>query len=192
VIAKAARPDHPVVDKTSLTGSYDLTVKWSGRGQLGAGGLEHPAISLFNSIEKDLGIKVESQTRQSESVVIESMNEVPSPNPPPGTAAKLPPPVTESEVAEIRPSRPDTKQSFNMKSGRLELFGITMRDLIGFDIVWSPPGRVYGRGGAPATPNGGLTIFEAIDKQLGLKLSVEKHPMTIVVIDHVDRTPSEN
>jgi len=37
-----------------------------------------------------------------------------------------------------------------------------------------------------------LTIFEAIDKQLGLKLSVEKHSMPIVVIDHVDRTPTDN
>jgi len=41
-------------------------------------------------------------------------------------------------------------------------------------------------------PAGGLTIFEAIDKQLGLKLSVEKHSMPIVVIDRVDRTPAGN
>jgi uncharacterized protein (TIGR03435 family) len=73
-----------------------------------------------------------------------------------------------------------------------------------FDIVWSPPARVYGRGGrgdggglpvggiAVDAPTGGLTIFQAIDKQLGLKLSVEKHSMSIVVIDHVDRTPSDN
>ena len=73
-----------------------------------------------------------------------------------------------------------------------------------FDITWSPPARVYGRGargdgtipvGGAATavaPTGGLTLFEAIDKQLGLKLSVEKHAMPIVVIDHVDRTPTEN
>jgi uncharacterized protein (TIGR03435 family) len=73
-----------------------------------------------------------------------------------------------------------------------------------FDIVWSPPARVYGRGGrgdsggpagaAPtaAAPTGGLTIFEAVDKQLGLKLSVEKHSMPVVVIDHVDRTPADN
>ena len=38
----------------------------------------------------------------------------------------------------------------------------------------------------------GQTIFEAIDKQLGLKLAPQKHPMPVLVIDHVDRAPTEN
>jgi len=38
----------------------------------------------------------------------------------------------------------------------------------------------------------GLTVFEAVDKQLGLKLATQKHPMPAVVIDHVDRKPTEN
>jgi uncharacterized protein (TIGR03435 family) len=38
----------------------------------------------------------------------------------------------------------------------------------------------------------GLTVFEAVDKQLGLKLATQKHPMPVVVIDHVDRKPTEN
>jgi uncharacterized protein (TIGR03435 family) len=42
-----------------------------------------------------------------------------------------------------------------------------------------------------SAPIGGVTLFEAIEKQLGLKLSVEKHSMPVVVIDHVDRTPSD-
>jgi len=36
-----------------------------------------------------------------------------------------------------------------------------------------------------------VTLYEAIEKQLGLKLSVEKHAMPVVVIDHADRTPSD-
>jgi uncharacterized protein (TIGR03435 family) len=87
-------------------------------------------------------------------------------------------------------------------SGYLE--GRPVVDLTGFtgsydfDITWSPPARVYGRGGraesagTASVPTGGLTIFEAINKQLGLKLAQEKHPMPVVVIDHVDRTPTEN
>ena len=49
--------------------------------------------------------------------------------------------------------------------------------------------------GAMATasePTGGLTIFEAVDKYLGLKLAAQKYPMSVVVIDHVERTPTEN
>jgi uncharacterized protein (TIGR03435 family) len=38
----------------------------------------------------------------------------------------------------------------------------------------------------------GLTIFEAVDRQFGLKLAPQKHPMPVVVIDHMDRTPTEN
>lgn len=37
-----------------------------------------------------------------------------------------------------------------------------------------------------------LTLSEAIDRQLGLKLATRKHPMPIVIVDHCDRTPTEN
>jgi uncharacterized protein (TIGR03435 family) len=48
--------------------------------------------------------------------------------------------------------------------------------------------------GVPAAsdPNGGLTIAEALEKQLGLKLETQKHPMTVTVIDHVEQTPTDN
>jgi uncharacterized protein (TIGR03435 family) len=35
-------------------------------------------------------------------------------------------------------------------------------------------------------------MFEAIEKQLGLKLQKTKAPMDIIVIDHIDKTPVEN
>jgi uncharacterized protein (TIGR03435 family) len=68
-----------------------------------------------------------------------------------------------------------------------------------FEFTWSPPARALGNGrGLPtggdvvaSTPTGGVTLYEAMDKQLGLKLAVQKHTMPIVVIDHVDRTPAE-
>jgi uncharacterized protein (TIGR03435 family) len=41
-------------------------------------------------------------------------------------------------------------------------------------------------------PSGDLTVFEAIDKQLGLKIEERKQPMPVIVIDHVERTPVEN
>jgi uncharacterized protein (TIGR03435 family) len=36
---------------------------------------------------------------------------------------------------------------------------------------------------------GGLTIFEAIEKQLGLKLEARKMPMPVTVIDHIEKLP---
>jgi len=41
-------------------------------------------------------------------------------------------------------------------------------------------------------PNGSLSLFEAIDKQLGLKLEMQKHPVPVLVIDQVEQKPTEN
>jgi uncharacterized protein (TIGR03435 family) len=42
-------------------------------------------------------------------------------------------------------------------------------------------------------PNSTLpTLFTALEEQLGLKLEPQKVPITIVTIDHIDKTPTEN
>ena len=41
-------------------------------------------------------------------------------------------------------------------------------------------------------PGGGYTIFEAIEKQLGLKLKAEKRKEKVIVVDHLETTPTEN
>lgn len=41
-------------------------------------------------------------------------------------------------------------------------------------------------------PNGAISIFEALNKQLGLKLKSRKVMVPVVVIDHVNETPAEN
>jgi uncharacterized protein (TIGR03435 family) len=69
----------------------------------------------------------------------------------------------------------------------------------GWDFVlsWSPPHLIdSGRGGGEAAgmadPNGGLTLVEALEKQLGLKLKLQKYPMPVLVIDHVEEKPTDN
>jgi uncharacterized protein (TIGR03435 family) len=75
----------------------------------------------------------------------------------------------------------------------------------GYDFIlsWTPRNRLLGggRGPAPAAADGGaasadrpvgFTIFEAVDRQLGLKLASQKHPMPVLVIDHIERKPAEN
>jgi uncharacterized protein (TIGR03435 family) len=46
--------------------------------------------------------------------------------------------------------------------------------------------------GAGADPTGALSLSEAISKQLGLKLDLEKRPAPVLVIDHVEQKPTEN
>lgn len=65
-----------------------------------------------------------------------------------------------------------------------------------------PLGNGGGRGGAegPAAnapadasePNGAISLFEAIEQQLGLKLVEDKRPVAVWVIDHVEAKPTEN
>jgi uncharacterized protein (TIGR03435 family) len=41
-------------------------------------------------------------------------------------------------------------------------------------------------------PNGGITLPEAIEKQLGLKVQLQKRPVKVLVIDHIEQKPTEN
>jgi uncharacterized protein (TIGR03435 family) len=45
---------------------------------------------------------------------------------------------------------------------------------------------------AASDPNGAMTLFEAVEKELGLKLEAQKRPVPVLVIDHVERKPIEN
>jgi uncharacterized protein (TIGR03435 family) len=45
---------------------------------------------------------------------------------------------------------------------------------------------------AASEPNGAITLFEAVEKQLGLKLEAQKRPVPVLVIDHADQKPTEN
>jgi uncharacterized protein (TIGR03435 family) len=75
-----------------------------------------------------------------------------------------------------------------------------------FTLNFSPAGAVNGGGrggrgadgittndpGTASDPNGALSLFEAINKQLGLKLEKQKRPLPVLVIDHVEQKPTDN
>ncbi|MDE3195065.1 MAG: TIGR03435 family protein, partial [Acidobacteriota bacterium] len=66
-----------------------------------------------------------------------------------------------------------------------------------FPLNFSPVRALRPGAGAPANgeasdPNGAISLFEAIDKQLGLKLEKRQHPMPVLVIDHVEEKPTDN
>jgi len=50
-----------------------------------------------------------------------------------------------------------------------------------FTLTWTPGDLAEGI----ADPTGQLTLFEAIERQLGLRLESQKRPMPVLVIDHV-------
>jgi uncharacterized protein (TIGR03435 family) len=67
-----------------------------------------------------------------------------------------------------------------------------------FTLAFSNALVAAGRGATPgadaglADPNGALTLFDALEKQLGLKLETQKRPMPVMVIDHIEQRPMEN
>jgi uncharacterized protein (TIGR03435 family) len=96
----------------------------------------------------------------------------------------------------------------NVAGGYLDHAVVDLTGLKGaydFVLSWTPRGKFLRgastggdtsqpSGAAPvaAEPAGDLTVFEAVDRQLGLKLAAQKHPMPVIVVDHADRTPAEN
>ena len=54
-----------------------------------------------------------------------------------------------------------------------------------------PPGTASPEGSAQ-DPSGAATIFSALTEQLGLRLEARKGPVDLLVIDSVQKTPTEN
>jgi uncharacterized protein (TIGR03435 family) len=74
-------------------------------------------------------------------------------------------------------------------------FTLTYRRGPGPMMPGAQAGGAEGRGAAVAEasdPGGTLTIFAAVEKQLGLKLELQKRPEPVIVIDHLEEKPSGN
>ena len=80
--------DHPVIDRTGLTGAYDFTISWtSKRRYLGdSPGSDSTAqdppggVTAFQAVEKVLGNKIESQKQPRRVLIIDHMERKPTEN----------------------------------------------------------------------------------------------------------------
>ncbi len=74
-----------------------------------------------------------------------------------------------------------------------------------FTLAFTPIGLLNGgpgRGGGPgpggpsaadaADPSGGVSLSDAVSRQLGLKLDMRKRPMPVLVIDSIQEKPTDN
>lgn len=120
--------DRPVLDKTNLEGSWDFTLKWTSRGQLAAAGAD--GISIFDAVDKQLGLKLESQRVPMPVIVVDRVNRQPSRNPP-ALAETLPQEKPEFEAAEIKLSPPGSRGDSirYTQGGRVDARGM-LRELI--------------------------------------------------------------
>jgi len=61
-----------------------------------------------------------------------------------------------------------------------------------FTLSFSAPALVKGVDAGTSEPNGAIKLQEAMEKQIGIKLEMQKHPLEVLVIDHLERMPTEN
>jgi uncharacterized protein (TIGR03435 family) len=62
-----------------------------------------------------------------------------------------------------------------------------------YTIFWSAPATSAIMRGAPTTDDpDGPSIFDAIEEQLGLKIVKKKGPVQMLMVDHVEKKPTEN
>jgi uncharacterized protein (TIGR03435 family) len=121
---------YPVVDSTGLKGSWDFDIKWTPRGLLQKAGAD--GISIFDAVDKELGLKLELQTAPRPVLIVDSVNQKPTANPP-GLEKILPtPPPAQFDVAVIKPSKSTGEFRGRINGGQVDVQNAPLRFLITF------------------------------------------------------------
>lgn len=168
----------PVIDSTGLSGAWDFDLKFTPSGLQGLAGAD--AITIFQALDKQLGLKLEQGKIDAPAIVVDNVNENPAPNPPETARLLPPPPPQEFEVADIRPSPPDaTPAPFGMRpGGRFEMRNVPLQLLIMLAYNILPSTEIVGapKWLEPSSPNfdllakvtvmsGGTRYFQQIDDE---------------------------
>lgn len=120
----------PIPNSTGLKGTWDFDLHWMPRMELAGAGAN--GISLYDALEKQLGLKLEQRTMSMPVILVDSVNETPTPNSP-DLAKILPPlPPPQFEVATIKPSAPGERGNGRITGDEVNLNDIPLRFLIGF------------------------------------------------------------
>ncbi len=122
----------PVVDQTGLKGAWDFDLMWDDKRGLLALPAGDERTTIFEAVDKQLGLKLEPQKVPMPVLVIDRVNEQPTANLPEVTTSLPPPPPPEFEVASIRPSVPGAPPGRRLiqPGGRVEMRAIPLALLI--------------------------------------------------------------
>lgn len=122
-----------VLDQTGLKGSWNFDVKWSMQFMGPVGGASVERVSIFEAMEKQLGLKLEEKQVPTPVLVVDSVTRTPTPNPP-EVAKELPtiPLPTEFEVTDVKAAGPEFRMGrFAIQpGGRFVAQGFPLRFLI--------------------------------------------------------------
>ncbi len=130
--------DHAVVDSTKLEGAWDFELEYTLPMLLAAKGRD--GMTIFDALNKQLGLKLELQDVPMPSLVIESVNRKPTENPA-GVTTALGLAAARFEVATIKPADPKQMMfsGLGYTGGSQMRAGGTLRSLIALALDIPPP-----------------------------------------------------
>ena len=196
--------DHPAIDETGLTGAYDFQLDWMGRGvynRAKANPDGPPAIGINEALDK-FGLKLEPGKRALPVLVVDSVNEAPTPNAPGLTIPRAAYP-TEFDIAEVRPAKaapanPGPWGTINFQRGQVQFMGSTLKAILAvafdeqieritgpkwvdedrFDIIAKAPGN------AREVPFDALKVMlqNLVVKRFSLETHKEEQPTMVFVL----------
>lgn len=125
----------PVVDATGVKGLYDLDLKWTPKWFLSQA--SSAGVTIFQALGQ-YGLNLEFKTVPRPGLIIDSVNETPTPNAP--DLAKIMPPLPprEFEVATIKPAQPGDRGQFMVRGDDLNIQGVPLKMIIkwAWDLDW--------------------------------------------------------
>ncbi len=129
--------DHDVIDSTKLDGTWDFDLEWTPRGALAAKGSD--GISVFDAVEKQLGLKLDLKDVPLPALAIESVNRKPTANPT-GIPSSLVLAAARFEAASVKPANPDERPFTGIiyAGGSQMQAGGTLRELIAMALQVTP------------------------------------------------------
>ena len=128
---------HPVVDRTGLSGAFNFDFKYTPNPMIAlAGSMGIPVVTITDAVAKHLGLNLELAGASTPVIAVDHVSR-PTEDPPNATQS-LPASPKEFEVADIKPSDPNSTASAGgnpfQPGGRLNLRSYTLRQIV--SLAW--------------------------------------------------------
>jgi uncharacterized protein (TIGR03435 family) len=129
LLANVANGSGSGLNKTGLEGKWDFTIKWTPPALLARAGAD--GISIFDAVNKQLGLKLEASKVAQPVIFVDSVNEAPTPNAADISKFMPPPPALEFDAAVIKPTNPDFKGTrIQIQGAQIIIQGATLNILL--------------------------------------------------------------
>jgi uncharacterized protein (TIGR03435 family) len=125
----------PITNATGLQGQWDFDIVFTqDKAQLSELGAQ--GISIFDALEKQLGLKLEQKTISTQTFNVVSVNRTPTPNVAGIEKILPPPPAPEFEVVDVKPSPPGDGPSRAqvLPTGAINAANVPLRDML--NLAW--------------------------------------------------------